>query len=114
MKSNALVCTLFSVFLLVVSTTTAFALDADTLVGKWHAEKKGVFVDLDLKADGTGHFVNYAGKASNGTWSLDDNYLRFEAGGEKSGGIAKMEGETLKIQWVADYNRVKYTIPGES
>lgn len=108
MKRNSLVCTLFSVFFLLVSTTTALALDADTLIGKWHSVKeKGVFVDLDLKADGTGHFVNYGGRSSDGIWSLDDNYLRFEAGGEKSGGIAKMDGETLKIQWVADYIRVK-------
>jgi hypothetical protein len=107
MRTNALIYALFSVFLLFISTT-ALAFDADTLAGKWHAEKeKGVFVDLDLKADGTGHFVNYAGKASDGKWSLDGNYLRFESGGEKSGGIANIEGDTLKIQWVADYNRVK-------
>ncbi len=108
MNKNILIYTLFSVFFLFFSTSSVFALDANTLVGKWHSEKKkAVFVDLDLKADGTGHFINYAGKASDGKWSLDGNYLRFESGGEKSGGTAKMEGEILKIQWVADYKRVK-------
>jgi|GEM_PF-4276173 hypothetical protein len=56
----------------------------------------------DLKADGTGHFVNYAGKASDGKWTLEDNFFLFEAGGERSGGIAKMEGEILKVDWVAE------------
>ena len=108
MKRNILIYVLFSVFFLFVSSTIVYALDAETLPGKWHSEKKNaVFTDLDLKADGTGHFVNYAGKASEGKWTLDGNYLKFESGGEKSGGTAKMEGETLKIQYVADYNRVK-------
>ncbi|WP_163340888.1 hypothetical protein [Desulfopila sp. IMCC35008] len=108
MKRNALVYVLFSLFFLFVSTTIVYALDAEILPGKWHSEKeKGVFRELNLKADGTGHFVNYAGKASEGKWTLDGNYLKFEAGGEKSGGIAAIEGETLKIQWVADYVRVK-------
>jgi len=108
MKRSALIYVLFSVFFLFVSSTIVYALDTETLPGKWHTEKKkAVFVSLDLKVDGTGHFVNYAGKASEGKWTLDGNYLKFESGGEKSGGIAAMEGETLKIQWVADYDRVK-------
>lgn len=108
MKRNTLVCMMLSVFLLSLLASFAYALDAKTLAGKWYTEKKNaVFVKLDLKADGTGHFVNYAGKASDGKWALEGNYLRFEAGGEKSGGIAAMEGEVLKVQWVADYKRVK-------
>ncbi len=108
MKSKALTCTFISVMLLLFCSAIAYALDAETLTGKWHAEKdKGVFVSLDLKADGTGHFVNYAGKASDGKWVLEGNYLKFESGGEKSGGMAKMDGETLKITYVADYTRVK-------
>ena len=79
MKRNALIYVLFSVFFLFVSSTIVYALDAETLPGKWHSEKKNaVFTDLDLKADGTGHFVNYAGKASEGKWTLDGNYLKFE------------------------------------
>jgi hypothetical protein len=107
MKRNVVITTLFSIVLLLLCSSFAFALEADALVGKWHTEKNTIFVDLDLKADGTGHFVNYAGKASDGKWTLEDNYLRFEAGGETSGGIAKMEGEILKVEWVADYTRVK-------
>lgn len=108
MKRNVLSYTILSLFLLSLFSTIALALDAQVLVGKWSTEKKNaVFVELELKADGSGHFVNYAGKASDGKWTLDGNYLKFEAGGEKSGGIASMEGEVLKVQWVADYKRVK-------
>jgi len=102
---KSIVMTLLSLF---VCISSAFAMEAGDLVGKWEtAKKNAVFVNLDLKADGTGHFVNYAGKASGGKWTLDGNYLKFEAGGEKSGGIASMEGKVLKVQWVADYTRVK-------
>lgn len=107
MKKNVLISALLSIALLLLCSSMASALEADALVGKWHTEKNTIFVDLDLKADGTGHFVNYAGQASDGKWTLEDNYLRFEAGGESSGGIAKMEGEILKVDWVADYTRVK-------
>ena len=108
MKIKVLTCTFFSAILLLLFSAIAYALDADTLVGKWHAEKeKAVFVDLDLNADGTGHFVNYAGKPSDGKWTLDGNYLKFESGGEKSGGMAEMDGETLKVTYVGNYNRVK-------
>lgn len=64
-------------------------------------------MDLDLKADGTGHFVNYAEKVSEGQRTLEDNFLLVEAGGERSDGIARMEGEILQVDWVADYTRVK-------
>ena len=108
MKKGILMSALFSVLILFASVGSVFALEAGDLVGKWEtAKKNAVFVKLDLKADGTGHFVNYGGKASDGKWTLDGNYLKFEAGGEKSGGIANMEGEVLKVQWVADYTRVK-------